>query len=142
MGRASEQAVEQAVRGRGAETDFLNAEDVKIPKGMPKPCLWRVIVIPVRPRSKSRGGIELVDVTQDNQEHVTNLGKIVAIGPMAGKKEGWTKEAWPYKVGDWVQYGTYAGQRFEYQGVKAIIMNDDELLTQCEGPEGFRIYNI
>lgn len=123
-----------------AKQEFLNAEDFKIPKGMPQPALWRILVAPVRPKSVSVGGIALPDEAMDNQEHLTNLGKVMAVGAMAGKKENWVPGAWNIKVGDWVVIGQYCGQRFEYQGVKLILLNDDEVLAKAKGPEGFRIY--
>lgn len=127
--------------GNQAESEFLNAEDVQVPKGCPKAALWRVLVAPVRPMSKSRGGIELPTIVGENAEHFTYIGKIVSIGPMAGIKDGWPAGAWPYKVGDWVLFGRYAGQRFEYQGVKLLILDDDNILAEAvSGPDGFRIY--
>lgn len=120
--------------------EFLNAEDVNIPEGMPQPMLWRILVAPVRPKRMSRGGIELVPESVDNQEHLTNVCKVMAMGAMAGKKDTWPEGAWDIKVGDWVVIGQYAGQRFEFQGVKLILLNDDEVLAKAESPEGFRIY--
>lgn len=120
--------------------EFLNAEDVSIPEGMPDPKLWRILVAPVKPKRLSRGGIELPDVTMDNQEFMTNICKVMSMGSMAGKKDTWPEGAWDIKVGDWVVIGQYAGQRFEFQGVKLILLNDDEVLAKAESPEGFRIY--
>lgn len=120
--------------------EFLNAEDVDIPEGLPQPMLWRILVAPVRPKRMSRGGIELVPESVENQEHLTNICKVMALGAMAGKKDSWPAGAWDIKVGDWVVIAQYAGQRFEYQGVKMTLLNDDEILAKAESSEGFKIY--
>lgn len=136
---------------------WLNPEDLQIPAGMPQPQLWRMLVAPIQPRRQSKGGIHLPDAAVDNQEFLTNVGKVIACGAMVGRKPEWLR--WPrwagvpvlgwfarpqqlyeIKVGDWVVFGQYAGMRFEFKGVKAILLNDDEVLAKAEGPEGFRIY--
>lgn len=139
--------------GAGAEFEevhgWQNPEDTKIPGGLPEPTLWRVLIMPVQPRRKSKGGIILVDATQDSEAHLTYLGKIVALGPIAGKKDEFrdalskTPEVyhWDFKVGDWVMFGRHGGQRIEFKGVKLVMIADDEIMAKLpNGPEGYRIY--
>lgn len=137
----------------------LNPEDTKVPEGHPVPLLWRVLVMPVQPRKKSAGGLILTTTTQENEAHLNYIGKVVAIGPLAGKSEKflnpeweegpWSPGSpkanlpqylWSVKVGDWIVYGRYAGQRMECRGVKLLMVNDDEILGVIADPEGFRVY--
>lgn len=127
---------------------WANMEEVEVPADLPKPQLWRLIVLPVQPRKMSRGGIALPDVTRDNEGFLNYIGKVVAIGPLAGKKPefeiptpyGAPISAWNVKVGDWVVYGRYTGQKMEFRGVKFIVVNDDEILAVSNAPDGFRAY--
>jgi hypothetical protein len=156
-----------------SESSWLNDQDVKVPTGVPVPTLWRVLVMPVQPRRMSRGtsgvSIALPDATQDSEGYLNYIGKVVLLGPLAGKNDkfenpDWArwKEAlehapdtetggkarmnpvprwlWGVKEGDWVIYGRYAGQRMEFEGVKLVMTNDDEILGVVADPSGFRIY--
>lgn len=118
----------------------LNDEDFTIPEGIPQPQLWRMLVAPVQPKKKSAGGIIIVDETQDAEEALAFIGKVVAVGPLVGKKPEWPEGGYDIMVGDWVVFGRYAGQRFEYRGVKLLLLDDDNVMAKCDGPEGFRIY--
>lgn len=161
---------------------FFNPEDQKIPEGIPQPMLWRVLLMPVQPASRSKGthgkSIHLPAQTQDNDSYLNYIGRVAAMGPLAGKSERYQNPAyvvpkemlreyhnslmegedfarfeqrvadvnteprwlWDIKVGDWVCYGRYSGQRIEFQGVKFILANDDEILAKISGPDGFRAY--
>ena len=121
-----------------------NNEDTDLPEGffddLPKPTYWRVLVAPTRPKEVSKGGIVLALSNQEAQDILNFIGKIVAVGPMAGKHErlgGDGKVPNPEfpKVGDYVAFGRYAGQRLLHKGVKVLILNDDELLATVPNPE-------
>lgn len=164
---------------KGKDDAWLNDQDVTVPEGLPVPTLWRVLVMPVQPRRKSRGthgvSIALPDTTQDSEGYLNYIGKVLKLGPLAGRNEkfenpewrgdpseqGRRAEAldrfaeqarfgetlprvpryvWTVKEGDWVIYGRYAGQRMEYEGVKLVMTNDDEIIGTIADPSGFRIY--
>jgi co-chaperonin GroES (HSP10) len=129
------------------EGDWANDEEIELPKDLPQPTLWRVLVVPVQPRRMSRGGIALPSQASDAEGYLNYIGRIAALGPLAGKNEKFRvpgsaleQYAWDFQVGDWVVYGRYAGQRMEKQGVKLVLVNDDEILAKVQGPEGYRIY--
>lgn len=132
---------------------WLNPEDIPVPEDMPAPILWRVLVIPVQPKKVSSGGIMLPTQAQDAEGHLQFVGKVASLGPLAYTKfqfatgfSDWVRivsgrrVSGSPKVGDWVVYGRYAGQRCEYKGIRLIMLNDDELLCRTSGPEGFRIH--
>lgn len=140
---------------RTDQSEWMNSEDAKIDlkklKAAVRPLLWRVLVVPVQPRSMSKGGIALPDAAMDGEAHMNYIGRVVALGPLAGKSEKfanpeWTEKSkaprylWDVKEGDWVVFSRYAGQRKEFNGVKLLTVNDDEILDVIDGPEGFRIY--
>jgi co-chaperonin GroES (HSP10) len=119
---------------------------------------WRLLICPQQPRKQSAGGIALPEDVQDAEMHLQYIGKVIAIGPLAGKNEKFLPPefrdvnlalrsqrerlpyAWPYQVGDWVMYGRYAGMKMEHQGIKLLVVNDDELLGRIPTPEGFKVY--
>jgi chaperonin GroES len=133
------------------DANWMNDEEFKLPTDLPSPKLWRVLVVPVRPRRMSRGAhgtkIVLPDVSRENEGHLNYIGKVVAIGPLAGRKQDFLDPdaagrgyLWDIKVGDWVIYGRYTGQKMEYRGVKFLVINDDEILASVPSPDGFRMY--
>lgn len=132
---------------------WLNPEDAEIPADLPQPRMWRVLVLPVQPKRVSRGGILLPTEAQDNEAHLQVIGKVAAMGPLAFRSFKHCADVWDClrvvvglrvrnapKVGDWVGYSRYAGDRMEYKSVRLVVMNDDTLLLDLTGPEGFRIY--
>lgn len=139
------------VVGSYQQGDFTNEEieaDMVVPEDLPKMLLWRICVMPVAPRRMSKGlhgvRIELPTQTQNAEMHLQYVGKVVGIGPLAGQSERFKDTSgnlqWGIKLGDWVVYGRYAGQRVEFKGKRYLLMNDDEVLAVANGPEGFRVY--
>lgn len=125
-----------------------NNEDTELPeafwKDLPKPLYWRVLVAPMKPQEVSKGGIVLPSQHQEAQDVLNFIGKVVAVGPMAGKHErlGGTGNApspdFP-KAGEYVAYGRYAGQRLSHNGVKLLIVNDDEILAVVPNPKTLQV---
>ena len=125
-----------------------NNEDTELPesfwKDLPKPTYWRVLIAPVKPKEVSKGGIVLALANQEAQDILNFLGRVVAVGPMAGKHErlgGTGTEPGPDfpKVGDYVAYGRYAGQRLQHAGVRLLICNDDEILAVVPNLETLQV---
>lgn len=123
-------------------------EDTALPEGffegMPKPTYWRVMIMPIKPKEVSKGGIVLAKANQDAQEILNFLGKVVALGPAAGVHErlggdGSTPGDGFPKVGEYVIYGRYAGQPLLYRNQKLIIVNDDEILGIVPNPDLLKV---
>lgn len=132
---------------------WANPEDTVVPEDLPTPAKWHITVMPVEPPKKSKGGIVLAGVTREAEAHLQIIGKIVAIGPLAFRSWKFAADwrdylrilfgrpvSWAPKVGDWIVYGRYVGQRSEFRGKRFIVMNDDEFNAIARSPEGFRIY--
>ena len=125
-----------------ANTDDTEIDLAAIRKAI-KPLLWRVLICPVQPRTMSKGGIALPGAVQDGEEHLNYIGRVVSMGPLAGKSAKFELGggyAWDIKQGDIVTYGRYAGQRMEWKGVKLLAVNDDEIVAVVDSFESFRIY--
>lgn len=139
-----------------ANTDDVEIDIEKIRKAI-KPLLWRVLICPVQPREMSSGGIALPVSATDGEAHLNYIGRVVALGPLAGKSEKfqnpiWSPDLpahilhqtpqylWGVKEGDWVVFSRYAGQRMEWKGIKLLQANDDEILGVISDPKSFRVY--
>lgn len=124
-----------------------------VPLDLPELLLWRVMVMPVQMRAQSKGGIAMPASVIDAALHLQFIGQIVRLGPLAYRSAkfaaSWRDRAsvalggrvkGAPKVGDWVVYGRYAGQKTEFRGSRYLIMNDDEILGLAHAPDGFRVY--
>jgi|TARA_R110000796_G_C14238338_1_gene396931 co-chaperonin GroES (HSP10) len=108
-------------------------------KELPKPLNWKVLIQPNQVNMKTKGGLYLASISKDNEEYLTAHGRIAAMGDLAYKDRD-TGEAWKTmspKVNDRVTYGKYAGQKIVINGVKFLLLNDDELTSII--PEGSKI---
>ena len=139
------------------EEDLYDAFDQTVPPGAPHPSIWRILVAPCIPRTMSKGGIELPHAVREAEEHLNYLGRVVHIGPLAGRSPkfhiitkrllywltagafGWVS-AWDYKVGDLILFGRYNGQKIFFKGARLVMMNDDEVIGRADSPKGFKIY--
>ena len=126
-----------------ADTEWVN-DDVDLPAGfwdtLPKPILWRLVVMPVKAREVSKGGIVIPVSAQEAQQHLNYIGKVVALGGCAYKSAKFDGETSFPKVGDYVVYGRYAGQPMTYKGKKLLTINDDEVLCTVSDPSSLRIH--
>jgi co-chaperonin GroES (HSP10) len=110
---------------------------------VPKPLLWRVLVQPYEPPRSTQGGILLAGETIENTRLLTVVGRVVAMGSLAFKAKtrsglDLTEEANRPDVGDWVLYGTYAGQRIRMKdGRHFVVLNDDEIVSRIDQPESY-----
>jgi chaperonin GroES len=98
---------------------------------LPRPLNWKVLVQPHQVRLKTKGGLHLPSVSKDNEEYLTAHGRIASMGDLAFKDRD-TGESWKMetpKVGDRVTYGKYAGQKVTVNGVRLLLLNDDELTS-------------
>lgn len=111
-----------------------------------QPLGWRILVRPYTPPRTSEGGIEYVDETLQNEAILTNVGQVVAMGSHCYKavtRSGieMSKVEPKPKVGDWVMYGTYGGQKFNTrEGVMYTMINDDSIMGIVDDPTNIRNY--
>ena len=125
-----------------AGTDSWDQEDVPDDQNFEgiTPIYWRMLVAPIRPKAVSKGGIVIPISNQEAQEHLQYVGKVVAMGGLAGKHERLVGEPNRPKVGDYVIYGRYAGQKLLYKGVRLLVCNDDEVLGIVSDPADLQLH--
>jgi len=98
---------------------------------IPVPLNWKVLVQPHQVQMKTKGGIHLPSVSKDNEEYLTAHGRIAAMGDLAFRDRD-SGAAWKTntpQVGNRVTYGKYAGQKVTINGVRFLLLNDDELTS-------------
>lgn len=84
-----------------------------------KPLADRVLIEPAAAEEKTIGGIIIPDTAKEKPLQ----GKVVATG------NGTKDEEMVVKEGDTVLYGKYAGTELEYDGVKYLIMRQNDILA-------------
>ena len=108
---------------------------------LPTPTGWRILVMPYVPPKVSKGGIEIPDEVHERERVATNVGLVMAVGPLAykdinkfgGSKAGSQPKAW-CKEKDWILFGKYAGSRFGIDVGELRLLNDDEVLAVIDDP--------
>lgn len=109
----------------------------------------RVLVQLKRVPTKSRGGIQLTGDAIDVEMWNTQVGLLVAIGPLAFRHKDtlttWLEGAW-CKVGEYVRTPKYGGDRVEVEipGTNEKVLfaefNDHELLGLISDPLKIRAF--
>lgn len=96
---------------------------------------WHLAIRPVPIRSVTKGGIILADQTQDDIRWLTNVGRVVKVGPLCyDKKETYGEEPW-CKEGDFVVIPKFTGAKFNYRGVRLTLIKDKDILMTINDPE-------
>ena len=100
-----------------------------------------MLVFPSKQKSKSEGGIELLQTTTERESLATVVAWVVKMGPLCYKDESrlhgipWCEE------NQWVLIGRYAGTRFKlnFEGddnpQEVRIINDDEVIGTILHPD-------
>lgn len=109
----------------------------------------RVLIQLRRLPQKTKGGIVLVEDTRDTAKWNNQVGKVVALGPLAfcnrETAEPWPEGAWA-KVGDYVRLPRWDGDRVEVpvrdsDPIIFVTLSDHQLLGRVNGdPLEQRIY--
>jgi co-chaperonin GroES (HSP10) len=106
-----------------------------------KPFGSRVLVQIRTPKKTSAGGIILNTDTQDTEKWNTQVGKVIALGPLAFKNRN-TMESWPEGAwcteGEFVRVAKYGGDRWEVtlpngESAMFVIFNDLDIMGQVLG---------
>ena len=98
---------------------------------LPIPLNWKVLVQPHQVKMKTKGGIHLPTISKDNEEYLTAHGRIALMGDLAFKDRD-TESSWKMnipEIGSRVTYGKYSGQKVTINGVRFLLLNDDELTS-------------
>ena len=107
---------------------------------LPNPTGWRILVLPYRGQSKTKGGVYLTDKHMEERGYTTVTGLVLKVGPDAYKDEKRFPDGPWCKVNDWIMFGRYAGSRFGIEGGEVRILNDDEIIAVVKDPEDILQY--
>ncbi len=103
----------------------------------------RVLIQIRTPKKKSAGGI-ILDIAGNNETEKwnTQIGKVVALGPLAFKNRNdmktWPEGEW-CKAGEYVRVAKYGGDRWEVkipgkdESAMFVIFNDLDIIGQVTG---------
>ena len=101
---------------------------------IPEPTGFRIVILPLTLKSKTKAGLHLTDDTIEQAQITTNVCKVLKVGPDAyADKERFPKGPW-CKKGDWILITKYAGSRIRIEGGELRIINDDEVLAVIGHP--------
>ncbi len=85
----------------------------------------RVIIKPLEPENKTKGGIVLPDTVKEKPQE----GKVVAVGKGKTLENG-TVQKMDVKVGDVVLYGKYSGTEVTTkEGEELLIVREEDILA-------------
>ncbi len=104
---------------------------------LPIPMGWKILIQPNQIKQKTKGGILLTQTETAHEAYLTAHGVVAGVGELAYRDRN-TGEKWKLssipKVNDRVTYGKYAGQKLVINGVRFLLLNDDEITSIL--PEG------
>lgn len=113
--------------------DWFTDDNIPDPKSkdLPQPAGWRILVRPVGMVKKTKGGIILTDKNMEEQQYLNSKGRVIAMGRECynNRRTNWCT------TGDTIVYSRYAGSRIDVQGVKMLLLNDDEVLAVLPNPD-------
>ena len=102
---------------------------------LPKPTGWRLLVLPIKMKETTKGGLVLAETTLERQQVASQVGLVMAMGPQCYKdKERYPEGPW-CKEKDWIMFARYAGSRIKIEGGEMRLLNDDEVLATIDSPE-------
>lgn len=105
--------------------------DTPIPEGLPEAESWRLIMMPVRALSTTKGGIFLPDDVIDAQSWNHQLYKVCDVGWAVFKGAAWRGMDFPPermpKVGDLYLVSPKNPDRFKFKGITFLCVTDEQL---------------
>ncbi len=111
--------------------------------------LWRILVDPLEPETKTKNGIEYAKGTIEEQTYLQYIGKVVSMGPLCFTKahhfadlDGKMHRA--CEVGDWIVYGKNTGVQVYVKegdyGIRRLrVINDDQVLCKVDDVDRLQI---
>lgn len=125
-------AMEKAIKN---DQWVSNEEDQPDPTNLPYLPGYNILVRPVSVKGVTKGGLLLPDSTKDDMAYLTTVGRVLSVGDLAYKDQSkFPNGAW-CKVGDYVCYGKHAGNKLFYQGIKLLMLFDDQIMMKVDNPK-------
>ena len=89
---------------------------------------WNILIRPVKVNEKTKGGIILADSIVHDAQYLTNIGKVLQVGPQAYNADGFDGTPWA-KVGDFVLYPKFTGQKIRWGKATLVILPDSKVIA-------------
>jgi co-chaperonin GroES (HSP10) len=125
-----------------SKNSWITDPNIVDPDNLPVPLGWCLLVRPYPiTQNTDNTGLLMPENEIDFLNHVTNIGRVVAVGPSC-----WTRpehrnaqgEFQPWaKVGDFVSFPKNVGARRKFKGVSYVLLVDDEIVEYLPDPQVF-----
>jgi len=125
-----------------SQNSWITDPSIPDPENLPIPLGWCVLIRPYPINyNREKTSIIMSDSDIDFLNHVTNMGRVVAVGQSC-----WTRsehkdamgEYAPWaKVGDFVSFPKNVGSRRKFKGVSYVLLVDDEIVERLPDPQVF-----
>jgi co-chaperonin GroES (HSP10) len=118
---------------------WITDPEVPDPDNLPEPLGFMMLIRPYPVKCKS--SILIPETEIDYMNYITNIGRVVAIGPCCWNrseqlmKDG-TQKDW-VQVGDFVSFPKNAGARRKFKSVSYVLVADDEITERLPDPMVF-----
>jgi len=90
-----------------------------------KPSADRVVIEAAAAEEKTASGLYIPDTAKEKPQK----GTVVAVGPGKYAEQTGSLIPMPYKVGDVVLYGKYAGTEITHEGKEYLIMREADIFA-------------
>lgn len=123
------------------QNGWITDPTVPDPDNLPEPLGYHILVRPYPVGESEDRRIIMPDSEKDFLNYVTNIGRVVSIGPCCWNKAEHVKRNdldndW-VKVGDFVTFPKNVGARRKFKGVSYVLLADDELVERLPDPQVF-----
>jgi len=114
--------------------EWITANDVPDPDVLPEVPGYHILIRPTAIRKETKGGIIMPDKFVEDIQYLTTVGRVVKVGNLAYKDKGKFPSGSWCSEGDYVCYGKHTGQKFIYQGIRYLLIYDDQVIMTIEDP--------
>lgn len=144
--------------------DWVTPNDVPDPEVLPRIQGWNLLVRSLAPAEKTKGGIILADKSKDDLQYLTNVGRVVYMGPLCYTDPGVMTEAAKFpevfdelangdnpnkeyrlnrhgfyeepwcQVGDWILWGKNKGAKIKWQEIIYVLLKDEDVVATLDDP--------
>lgn len=109
------------------------------PDPLPEVTMFNILVRPYPnlEQGKTKGGVLLPDQTLEDLDFARAVARVVAIGPLCFRREDFLIDGkvvpW-CQVGDWVLFNKFVGDKIVYDGVRFLLVHDDQIRLVLDDP--------
>lgn len=120
------------------DNDFITDPKIPDPENLPIPLGWNILVRPYPIETMTKGGIILSTNDAEYIRNMTNIGRVVSIGPCCWNRSQHRDSEGNHikwvEVGDFVSYPRFKGDMRRFKGVTYCLLHDDEINEKLPDP--------